>query len=125
MILDRNNPYYLQYRIGCGGSHAMDPPRDGWTVRSHNGCRGPSHHGTRGASAMTQELSIVGIDRAKSVVAVMGLYEGVWHTRACEGVNPVGGMVLSLAATWWLCWRDALIRATSTAASKRSKLRGI
>ena len=61
------------------GSHEMDPPLDGAAVKSHNGGKAYTHHCPGGASTMIQELSIIGIDLAKSVEGVSELW---YHSRA-------------------------------------------
>ena len=48
--------------------HAMDPRLDGVALRRHKGCRGDAHQSTAGARAMAQDCSMVGLDRAKSVL---------------------------------------------------------
>ena len=48
------------------GRHAMAPRLDSLVLRRHKGCRGDAHQRTARARAMAQDLSMVGLDRAKS-----------------------------------------------------------
>src|SRR5438445_674341 len=79
------------------GMHAMAPRLDGVALRRHKGCRGDAHQSTAGARAMAQDLSMVGIDRAKSVLYLgRGLDDPAqWCARrtACVPCLGVSGSV--------------------------------
>src|SRR5262245_21167175 len=76
------------------GMHAMDPRLNGVALRRHHGCRGDANHSTEGARAMAQNLSMVGIDLAKSVLHLVGM--------DARGTSWYGSA--SCAGQYWPVW---------------------
>src|SRR5262245_48210217 len=79
------------------GMHAMDPRLDGVVLARHKVCRGDAHQRTAGARAMAQDLSMVGLDRAKSAYTsvVAWMTPARWCARrpACVPCLGVSGSV--------------------------------
>jgi len=62
--------------------HAMVLCLDGVALQRHKGCRGDAHQSTAGARALARDCSMVGLDRAKSVLYFGRGLDGVRQRRA-------------------------------------------